>query len=105
MPCHVDISASEEANHFQILLCKACKFLSPKQIDSLINPGSGIFDGLDWYKGHLMCDYSHRCFKDDVLDFDLETNEFEKQEILRELNRVGYDLVIKEHSIELISLT
>lgn len=92
MPCKVDISPDEQSNHFQVLLCQACKYLSPEQVASLINPGSGMHDGLDWYTGHLMGDYMQRCSNTDVLDFDYETTEHEKIIILKELNRVGYHL-------------
>ena len=101
MPCIVDISPNEEINHYQVLLCQACKHLSPEQIDNLKNPGSGIYTGLMWYAQHLMNDYSHRCFNKNVLDFDNETNEEEKKQILRELNRIGYDLLVNSNSIEL----
>lgn len=104
MPCTVDISPNEEINHFQVLLCKACKFLSKEQIDSLINPGSGIYDGLSWYSQHLMFDYYKKCHDNDVLEFDLSTNENEKKKILMELNRIGYNLIIKGGSSELIKI-
>jgi hypothetical protein len=103
MPCTVDISPSDESNHYQVLLCKAFKYLTPEQIATVINPGSGIADGLDWYSGHLAFDYSRRCHNHDVLNFDFETNQQEKLEILRELNRIGYDLKVTEHWTELVN--
>jgi len=45
MPCIVDITQSDQIAHFEILLCKACKFLTKEQINSLVNPGSGLLDG------------------------------------------------------------
>lgn len=104
MPCIVDISPHEEINHFQVLLCRACKYLSPYQIETLSNPGAGIYDGLMWYSQHLMFDYHKRCHNNDVLDFDFETSEEEKKQIIQELNRIGYDLIIMEGSTELISM-
>jgi hypothetical protein len=104
MPCQVNISPSEEANHFEVLLCRACKYLNKEQIDSLKNPGSGIYDGLMWYSNHLTNDYCQRCWNIDVLSIDDETTELEKREILKELNRIGYDLKIWPGSIELIRL-
>lgn len=102
MPCIVDISPIEEVNHYQVLLCQACKYLTPEEIDGLKNPGSGINDGLYWYTRHLACDYSRRCFNKEVLNFSFETNDEEKKAILFELQRIGYDLIIKDGSIELI---
>lgn len=104
MPCTVDISPNEEINHFQVLLCRAFKFLSKEQISEVTNPGSGIYDGLPWYAQHLMNDYSQRCFNSDVLAFVYETTEYEKNAILQELNRIGYDLIINTSSITLVSL-
>lgn len=102
MPCTVDISPNEEINHFQVLLCQACKYLTPEQIDSLRNHGAGISEGLDWYSTHLMFDYSRRCFNKDVLNFDFATNEEEKKVILNELHRIGFDLIVTKETIELI---
>lgn len=93
MPCITDISPSDEANHFQVLLCQACKYLSPKQIDSLKNPGSGFYDRLSWYSSHLADDYMRRCHNNDVIHFSFETTEAEKSLILKELNRIGFDLI------------
>lgn len=96
MPCRVDISPEQESNHFQVLLCQAFKYLTPKQIEGCQNPGSGIYDGLDWYSGHLHCDYFQRCHNKTALNFDYETNEIEKRLILKELNRIGYDVIMEE---------
>lgn len=92
MPCKTNISQSEESNHFKTLLCKACKYLSVEQISSLTNFDSSLQSGLDWYLTHLLYEYCSRysCHIDDVLDIDYEISEIEKNEILKELNRIGY---------------
>ena len=79
MPCIVDITEGEMANHWEALLCQACKHLTREQIDSLKNPGSGILDGLDWYTQHLMCDYTHS-----------KSTKAEKKAAYAELDRLGY---------------
>ncbi len=89
MPCHTDISASDEAKHFETLLCQACKYLSSEQIDSLRNR-SGIYDGLMWYTQHLFLDYCSN--KDDD----------ERGLSLYELHRLGYDVVHGEGYSELV---
>jgi hypothetical protein len=104
MPCIVDISPDDEVNHYQVLLCQACKYLTRDQIASLTNPGPGIHDGLQWYASHLTFDYDKRCHNNDVLDFDYDTSEKEKLEILKELNRIGYDLIFTEKWMELVEL-
>lgn len=104
MPCTVDIGPNDEINHYQVLLCQACKFLSTEQINSLQNPGSGIYDGLWWYSNHLMNDYIQRCHNEDELRRSFETNDDEKKNILMELNRIGYDLVESPYGIQLISI-
>lgn len=104
MPCQVDINPSEEANHFEVMLCKAFKFLTKEQIAQVTNPGSGMYDGLDWYKQHLMCDYGQKCHREDVLDFNRETNDHQKQIILSELNRIGYTLIVEPGMISLVEL-
>lgn len=78
MPCITGITAADEIHHYENILCQACKLLSLEQIDSLRNPGSGIYDGLDWYRSHLFSDY---CYNED---------ETEKQTALKELNRLGF---------------
>lgn len=99
MPCTVDISPSEEINHFQVLLCQACKYLTKEQIQGLVNPNSGIYDGLDWYSRHLWLDHEQCCNQDSLslfgisYPFEYETLEIEKKKILKELNRIGYDIV------------
>ncbi len=105
MPCIVEISPSNEVNHYQVLLCKAFKYLTPEQIDTVRNPGAGIYDGLTWYSQHLMEDYDQRCHNNNVLDFDYETTETEKDQIIKELNRIGYELRFDEGIIELICRT
>lgn len=81
MPCVTDISQSDQVQHFENLLCQACKFLTKDQIESLLNPGSGIYDGFEWYKQHLFLDY---CYNSDLK---------EKQISLKELNRFGHSIV------------
>jgi hypothetical protein len=92
MPCQVDITEGEIANHFEKLLCKACKYLSAEQIDSLRNPGSGPMDGLYWYTTHLMCDYISK------------DNQPEKYLTLSELHRLGYDVIDSNGYSALIKL-
>jgi hypothetical protein len=78
MPCQTDISDSEVSRHFEKLLCLACKHLTADQIDTLLNPGSGICDGLAWYTNHLLCDYI------------CNESMYEQVMALKELNRLGY---------------
>ncbi len=86
MPCYTGITSSDEARHWEVLLCKACKFLTVKQIQSLTNPGSGICDGLDWYSNHLWLDCSHNA------DIFGGSSEKEKQIALKKLTRIGYEV-------------
>lgn len=79
MPCQVDISASDEAKHFEKLLCLACRYLTAEQIDSLQNPGSGIYDGMMWYTQHLFLDACHS-----------ESSYSERHIATHELHRLGY---------------
>jgi hypothetical protein len=81
MPCVTDITASDEARHYETLLCLACRMLQPSQIAMLKNPGSGIMDGLDWYVGHVFCD---TC--------DEDSSCVEKYFAISELNRLGYTI-------------
>jgi hypothetical protein len=99
MPCTTGITSSDEARHFETLLCQACRYLTIEQIKSLQNNGSGICAGLDWYAKHLWMDCMHK--DGDVLSFDDE----EKREIdLKELNRIGFDIEYLENKSRLISL-
>lgn len=82
MACVTNISSTDEAMHFKTMLCQACKFLTMKQIESLKNPGSGIYDGLDWYANHLFLDARTS-----------QSTEQEKQLALIELNRIGFDII------------
>ena len=91
MPCVVDISDSDASNHFELLLCKACKFLTIEQIETLKNP-SGIVDGMYWYTQHLMFDYASS-----------GATEEDKKIALAELNRVGYTLEDDGKGVSLIS--
>lgn len=104
MACTVDISESEKANHFEGLLCDACKYLSVEQINTLVSPCSGLVDGIYWYSHHLMFDYHRKYHSENMLQSIPKPNEQEKLEILKELNRIGYDLIITEGSTELIRL-
>lgn len=104
MPCSVDISPNDETNHFQVLLCQACKYLSYEAIRGLKNPGSGIIDGLEWYCEHLGFDYFKKCHNEDSLDFDYDTNEEEKKLILNELKRIGFNLILTENYMELVKI-
>ena len=96
MPCSTGISGSDEARHFEILLCKACKFLTVEQIKSITSKNSGICDGLDWYSYHLWLDCNHS----DNITGDIN----DKSIALNELHRIGY--YIKKHPIgtELIKI-
>ena len=92
MPCVTDISQNEMTRHYQLLLCKACKFLTVEQIESLTNPGAGIYDGLDWYSQHLWLDCTHNV-QHDVLHV-MDVYDFAEERILalKELNRIGFDI-------------
>jgi hypothetical protein len=99
MPCVTGISSSDEAQHFERLLCKACRYLTVDQIKSLMNPNSGICDGLDWYSNHLWLDCKHK--DGDVLSF---YDEEKRQIDLRELNRIGFEIKQLECGSQLIPL-
>lgn len=91
MPCYTDISSTDQKRHYEVLLCKACKFLTVGQIKSLTNPGSGIIDGLDWYSQHLWLDCTHN---DDVLAvLSSEAGKSEKAIALKELKRIGFEIM------------
>jgi len=92
MPCIVDIKEGERSNHWESLLCQACKYLSAEQIDSLRNPGSGLIDGIYWYTQHLHCDYISN------------ESHVEKYLTLNELHRLGYDVKDSDGCSELIKL-
>jgi hypothetical protein len=83
------------SQHFEKLLCKACKFLSIDQIKSLKNH-SGIVDGIDWYSQHLWLDCQHN--DNDALD----TTPTDKQIALNELNRIGFEVKECKGGSELI---
>lgn len=101
MPCVVDITQGDLSNHFEILLCKACKFLTVEQIKLLVNHGSGIQSGMDWYANHLWLDCKHN--DDDILSFSDGTRE--KEIALRELFRIGYEIKYFDNGSEqLISI-
>lgn len=95
MPCVVDIKQNEMTNHFETLLCKACKLLTVKQIKELKNANSGIVDGIDWYVQHLWLDCTHN---DDIFNFD--NNENEKLIAINELKRLGYTIKKNEDGSE-----
>lgn len=85
MPCITNITHSDMARHFEFLLCKACKLLTKKQIESLLNPNGGIQDGLEWYVNHLWLDCTH---KEDIFGSDKGESAF----ALKELKRMGYEI-------------
>ena len=94
MPCTTGISSSDEAQHFEQLLCQACRFLTVAQIESLKNPGSGICDGLKWYSNHLWLDNIHY-------------NEDDEEKLardIRELKRIGFEIKDRENGTELIRI-
>ncbi len=93
MPCQVDISQGEVISHYKKLWCQACRYLTPKQIESLQNPGSGIYGGIALYCNHLMEDYTGN-----------PSHSSEKAFAKRELNRIGYDLVKIPGGLELVKL-
>lgn len=99
MPCNTGISESDEARHFEILLCQACRFLSVDQIKTLTNPGSGICEGLDWYSNHLWLDCNHS--NKDVLSF---VDEAKRKADLKELSRIGYSVEACEGGEQLVKL-
>lgn len=87
MPCITEISGSDEAHHFETLLCKACKYLTVEQIKSLTNHNSGICYGIDWYANHLWLDCTHND-RDTLSFYDEEKREID----LKELRRIGYEI-------------
>ncbi len=104
MPCITDISASYEAQHFEKLLCKACKFLTVEQIESLTNPGSGIHDAIEWYSNHLWLDCMHNV-PHGVLHFMDDSDLAEERRLaLKELNRIGFDIKELGYGSELVNL-
>lgn len=90
MPCIVNITNGEMANHWETLLCYACKFLTREQIESLRNPGSGIMDGLEWYTQHLMGDYTNS-----------GTTATEKSMAITELDRLGFYILKEKNYMQL----
>ena len=96
MPCITDITNDDMSRHFEVLLCKACKFLTVEQIESLKNRGSGIFDGIEWYAQHLWLDCTHNIQRDVLHYLDDNDLEEERKLALKELNRIGFD-VIEDH--------
>lgn len=98
MPCVTEINENNMACHWETLLCKACKFLTVDQIESLVNKGSGIYDGLDWYSNHLWLDCQHN--DNDVLDF----TPTDKQIALNELHRIGFEIIKCEGGTQLVRI-
>lgn len=73
------------AGQIEKLLCQASKSLTVKQIDTL-GSNYGPPNGLNWYCDHLMYDYNQ-------VYRNVDNFENVVAPILKELNRIGYDLV------------
>lgn len=111
MPCITGITSSDEARHYETLLCHACKHLTVDQIKNLKNNGAGIFDGIDWYSAHLWEDYyeckrtepsafgDKACLKkglDALHHMTREEYDNRLEEIKSELKRIGYKIIDDE---------
>jgi len=76
MPCIIN----QEYDPIGVSFCKACKYLSPAQIESC--------GQLDWYAEHLAGDYN----------YNYKNNRKEETSIaMKELHRIGYDLDLNSY--------
>lgn len=86
MPCHVDPPELSYEEYLEDMLCKACKFLTKKQMESIKD--YDLYMGLiDWYKEHLLHDFSKNYYNNDPT---------EKNICLEEAKRLGW--VLKKES-------
>jgi hypothetical protein len=108
MPCIVDPPSVTESEWLSHMLCKACRFLTKEQIQSI----SGLdcyLDLDDWYRQHLMHDFSYfnglsniKEYHDAPFSFVIHAMPEEIEELkIKENNRIkieakkmGYEILI-----------
>lgn len=108
MPCKVDPPSVTTEEWLEHMLCKACRFLTKEQIQSI--HGIDCYVGLsDWYQSHLMADFSYfngirdpKDYHDKPFSFVIhampeeveELKQKENKRIKEESEKMGYEISI-----------
>ncbi len=86
MPCICDEPSMSIQQYVELMLCKACKHLTRKEMESIDNIGdyTGLFS---WYVDHLLHDFSKNYDNADTT---------EKDTCVKEATRLGLVLTEEE---------
>jgi hypothetical protein len=85
MPCYTKPSSISEQQYVTIMLCRACKFLTKEQMQSINNIDCYI--GLyQWYLSHLLEDVNNN-----------EDNQNEQLAAIKEAQRLGAEIKKKDN--------
>jgi len=82
MPCIYEQPEMSWENHLEMMLEKACRYLTEKQILSITGNNNGWIGAYEWYRTHLMNDF-YVNYNDEQL------REFYQ----KEANRLGWKLI------------
>lgn len=115
MPCITDAPSVTKSEWLEHMLCQACRYLTPKQIQSI--RGLDIWQDLwPWYQGHLLMDIAHyrKVSQEDhqenhyvptkMYHTEEEKKEYAQKQIERcisEAKRMGWKVEICEGSISI----